>query len=81
MTMAEQGHSINLEGKLGFEAQISGGSAFGQLTDAFTDRLNQEPTFADVLQKFVAYTHSKETRARELRFNGKSHSYCSPCRM
>ncbi len=75
MTMAETkvGHSsINLEGKLGLEARISGGSAFGQLIDAFTDRLNQEPTFADVLQTYVDYTHSKETRARELRFNGKS---------
>ncbi|MCX6791649.1 MAG: hypothetical protein NT149_01260 [Candidatus Gottesmanbacteria bacterium] len=41
MAMAEQKDipkSINLEGALGLDARISGGSAFGQLTDALTAR-------------------------------------------
>lgn len=63
MAIAEHApQSINLEGKLGFEARISGGHAFGQLTEALTTRLHQEPRFADVLQKFVNSTHSEKPK-------------------
>lgn len=64
-------HSIDLEGKLGFEARISGGHAFGQLTDALSTRLNQEPTFTDVLQKFIKYTYSEEPKLLSEELLGK----------
>jgi hypothetical protein len=71
MAMAENGRSINFEGALGLDARISGGSAFGQLTDALTTSLKEKPEFADVLQRFVDYTHSEKPKLLSEELLGK----------